>query len=45
MDRVVAVNELVGLTKKIQKACLIFMVDFEKVYDSIVEFFLNYMLI
>lgn len=34
-----AVNELVGLIKKTQKACLIFMVDFEKVYDSIVDFF------
>lgn len=35
VERVVVVNEVLDLAKKSKKACLIFKVDFEKVYDSI----------
>lgn len=35
MDGVVAVNEVIDLAKRSRKPCLIFEVDFKKVYDSI----------
>lgn len=45
VDRVVAVNKLVNLAKISISPCVILKVDFEKVYDSFIWSFLNYMLI
>ncbi|MCH82139.1 cytochrome P450, partial [Trifolium medium] len=44
VDGVVAVNEIIDLAKKSRKECLIFKVDFEKVYDSVSWSFLEYMM-
>jgi hypothetical protein len=41
---VVAVKEVMDLAKKSKKDCLIFKVDFEKVYDSASWSFLKYIL-
>lgn len=35
MDGVVVVNEIIDLARMFTKICLIFKVDFEKVYDSV----------
>lgn len=35
MDGAMAVNEVIDLAKRSRKPCLIFKVDFKKVYDSI----------
>jgi hypothetical protein len=43
VDGVVIVNEVVDWAKKAKKECLIFKVDFEKVYDSVEWVFLEYM--
>lgn len=40
----VIINEIIDLAKKRGKDCLIFMVDFEKAYDSVRWDFLDYML-
>lgn len=34
-DEVVHVNEVIYLTRNTKKACLIYKVDFKKVYDSV----------
>ena len=44
VDGVLVVNELVDFAKKIKKECLIFKVDFEKVYDSVDWGFLEYIM-
>jgi hypothetical protein len=44
VDGVLIVNEMVDWVKKTKKECLIFKVDFEKVYDSVDWGFLEYML-
>lgn len=44
-DDMVAMNEVIGLNKKIRKLCLIFKLDFDKSYDSVSWEFLEYMLL
>ena len=44
VDEVLVINELVDYAKKANKECLIFKVDFEKVYDSVDWSFLEYMM-
>ncbi|PNX78354.1 protein root hair defective 3 [Trifolium pratense] len=44
VDVVVAVNEIIDLTKKSGQECLIFKVYFEKTYDSVSCRFLEYMM-
>lgn len=44
VDTMVVVNEEINLDKRYKKACLIFKIDFEKVYDSVNWNFLDYML-
>jgi hypothetical protein len=44
VDGVMIVNEVVDMTKKSGKDCLILKVDFEKAYDSVDWQFLDYML-
>ncbi|WJX67429.1 hypothetical protein P8452_51895 [Trifolium repens] len=44
VDGVVVVNEVIDYAKKSGKECVIFKVDFEKVYDSVDLGFLEYML-
>jgi hypothetical protein len=44
VDGVLVVNELVDMAKRQRRECLIFKVDFEKVYDSVDWGFLEYML-
>lgn len=45
VDRIVVVNELIDLAKRSKKAYLIFKLDFEKAYDSVIWIFIHYMLI
>jgi len=40
-----AVNEIIDLERKSRKECLIFNMDFKKVYDSVMWSFINYMMI
>ena len=44
VDGVVTVNEIIDVTRKTEKECLIFKVDFEKAYDSVSWSFLDYMM-
>jgi len=44
VDGVLVVNEVVDLTKKSNRECLILKVDFEKAYDSVDWGFLEYMM-
>jgi len=44
VDGVGAVNEIIDLSRKSKKECLIFKVDFEKAYDLVSWSFLDYML-
>lgn len=44
MGGVVSMNEIVDLARRSKSECLIFKVDFEKVYDSVSWRFLDYIL-
>jgi len=44
VDGVLIVNEVVDLTKRAKRECLILKVDFEKAYDSVDWGFLEYMI-
>lgn len=44
VDGVVAVNEIIDLSRKSKKECLTFKVDFEKAYDLVSWIFLDYMM-
>lgn len=44
MDGGLVLYEVVDLAKRSKKECLIFMVDLEKVYDSVKWSFLDYTL-
>ena len=44
VDGVVAVNEIIDLTRKSRRECMIFKVDFNKAHDSVNWSFLHYMM-
>ena len=44
MDGVVAINEIIELSRRGHKYCLIFKLDFKKTYDSVSWYFLDYMM-
>lgn len=45
MNRVMVVNEVVDLVKRIKNKCVVFKVNFKKAYASVSWKFLDYMLV